>query len=80
MQANASPIFVDFHQEWMEWIARNLIMRIWALMTANEMSSVLTFDQKTFDLVARAALFIFESSGQCIFKGFSISKLDHLAV
>ena len=44
------------------------------------MSSVLTFDQKTFDLVARAALFIFESPGQCLFEGFYISKLDHLAV
>ena len=43
------------------------------------MSSALTFDQKTFDLVVRAALFIFESSGQCIFEGFCISKLDHLA-
>ena len=39
-------------------------------MTGNMMSTVLTFDQKTFDLVARAALFIFESSGQCIFKVF----------
>ena len=46
-------------------------------MTGNVMWSVLTFDQKTFDLVARAALFIFESSGQCIFEGFYISKLDH---
>ena len=49
-------------------------------MTGNVMSSVLIFDQKTFDLVARAALFIFESSGRCIFKGFYISKLDHLTV
>ena len=43
------------------------------------MSSVLTFDQKTFDLVARGALYIFESSGQCIFEGFYISELHHLA-
>ena len=35
---------------------------------------------ETFDVVARAALFIFESSGQCIFEGFYTSKLDHLAV
>ena len=51
-----------------------------AHLTGNVMSSVLTFDQKTFDFVARAALFIFESSGQCIFEGFYISKVDHLAV
>ena len=39
------------------------------------MSSVLTFDQKTFDLVARAA-FIFESSGQSIFEDFiSLTQL-----
>ena len=37
-------------------------------MTGNVMSNVLTFDQKTFDLVARAALFIFESSGQSVFE------------
>ena len=49
-------------------------------MTGNVMSSVLSFDQKTFDLVARAALFIFESSGQCFYEDFYISKLDHLAV
>ena len=53
---------------------------IWASMTEKVMSSVLTSDQKTFDLVARATLFIFESSGQCIFEGFYISKLDHLSV
>ena len=64
----------------MEWIARNLIMRIWASMTGNVMSSVVAFDQKTFDLVARAALVIFELSGQCSFEGFYISKPDHLAV
>ena len=34
------------------------------------LSSVLTFDKKTFELVARAALFIFESSGQCSFEVF----------
>ena len=34
------------------------------------MSSVLTFDKKTFDLVARTAFFIFESSGQSIFEDF----------
>ena len=34
------------------------------------MWSVLTFDQKTFDLGVRAVSFIFESSGQCIFEGF----------
>ena len=46
------------------------------------MSSVLTFDQKTvhLELVARAAFFIFESSGQCIFEGFYISLLDHVAI
>ena len=51
-------------------------------MTENVMSSVLTFDQKTFDLVARIVLFIFESSGWCIFEGFQcyIFNLDHLAV
>ena len=42
---------------------------------------VLTFDQKTFDLVARAAFFSFESSGQSIFEDFIyIFKLAHLAV
>ena len=45
-----------------------------------DVEPVLTFDQKTFDLVARAALFIFESLGQCIFEGFYISKLNHLVV
>ena len=33
----------------------------------NVMSSVLTFDQKTFDLVVRAALFIFD-------RGFSFER------
>ena len=41
-------------------------------MMGNVMSSVLTFDQKTFDLGAPAALFIVESSGQCIFEVFFI--------
>ena len=45
-------------------------MRIWASMTGNVMSRVLTHDQKTFDLVAREAFFIFESSGQSIFADF----------
>ena len=47
----------------------------------DERRDVERFDQKTFDLVARAALFILESSGhgQCIFEGFYTSKLDHLA-
>ena len=45
------------------------------------MSSVLIFDQKTFDLVARAALFIFESSASAFLKVFlNIFKVDHLAV
>ena len=62
----------------MEWIACNLITHIWAsMMTGYMMLSILTFDQKTFDLVVRAALFIFESFGQCIFEGFDICKLDH---
>ena len=49
-------------------------------MMGNVMSSILTFDQNMLDLVVWAALFIFESSGQCIFEGFYIPKLDHLAV
>ena len=36
----------------------------------NMMSSVLTFDQKTFDLVARAALFIFNHQGSAFLKVF----------
>ena len=40
-------------------------------MTGNVMSSVLTFDQKTFDLVARAALFIFDdASADAFLKAF----------
>ena len=46
----------------MEGMARNVIMRIAASMTGNMISCVLTFDRKTFYLVARAVYFARQAS------------------